>query len=318
MTIKNLGLLEWGGGRDMELHRTYFAKFLLETTSIYDGPQAMTFAPGLPLIGAPWTYGTDNDQYAVCTPTVECESVLKREANVHWILKYTFTTRPWLICLATNITDPISQPDVVSGSFVNYQERVCKRRDGKAIVSSSLEPIWVQKDKCLPTVSITQTRLYLELPLIAEMVGTLNNGPLWGLPKRYVRLRNVPWRRLVWGRCAFYYQRTLEFDVDYRSFDLADVRDQGHRVIDKSKPGYVARADIYGNPIETGDLGTIDRTNPINFERGTDGKGNINKVGLLDLHGEYCTDPANHEHYISKVELYNESNFLLLGVPVIL
>lgn len=305
MTIKNLGVTEWGGGRDMDLHRTYHVKFMLETDSYLDGPQIMTFASGLPLIGSPWTYGNDNDQYAVCTPLIECESVIKNETNIHWILKYTFTTKPWFYCLTTNLLDPVSQPDLISGSFVNYQERICKRRDGSAILSSSLEPIWIEKDRALPTVCIQQTRLNLELSMIAQMVNTLNDASLWELPKRCVKLRNVPWRRLVWGRCGFYYQRTLEFDIDYRTFDLNDVRDQGHRVVDDQL------LDIDPDPDSWND-------DPKNFIRLADGRGNPLKPALLDGHGLVCQEPESHKHYIASIDLYDESNFLQLGIPVVL
>jgi hypothetical protein len=315
MTIINHGRLDWGGGRDMELHRTYWVKFLLETDDDLDGPQTLTFGPSLPVIGASWTYGNENDAYALCYPLIDCETVVKNEKNFWWVLKYTFSTKPWIACATATfgtITTPLTQPDTITGSFVNYQERTCRRRrgdtgtgtgEGPVIVSSSLEPIWVTKDKNRPTVSIQQTRLNLELGTFSSMLNTLNDATLWGMPPRCVKLRNVPWRRLVWGLCTFYYQRTLEFDISYDSFDLVDLRDQGHRVLDKKK--------LAANPY-------LDRTNPDNFERCCDEKGNVNKVVLLNGRGEMCSDPTSHFHYIDKVELYEESNFLTLGVPATL
>jgi hypothetical protein len=303
MTLKNLGIIEWGGGRDMETHRTYHVKFLIETDDIDDGPEAVTAATGLPAVGSSWTYGNDNDAYALCTPIVTCDSMLKRESNYWWILSYEFTTKPWLLCLTSQLTHPASQPDVISGSFVNYSERVCKRRDGKPITSSSLEPIWVDRDRNRPTVSIQQTRVNLELGLLASMIDTLNDATLWGLPKRCVKLRNTPWQRLVWGQCSYYFRRTLEFDVRYETFDETEIRDQGHRWLDPDK--------LAEDP-------ALDRTDPDNFTRAIDARGNVQKPILLDGNGERCTDPINHTHYIPKVELYNESNFYLLGVPALL
>ena len=309
-SIKNLGLLEWSGGRDKELHRTYNVKFLIESDSILDGPQQVTFAPDLPVVGSPWVYGNDNDQYAVCSPDVTCEAMVKREANVWWVLSYEFTTRPWRYCLIAQYEHPAQEPDLISGSFITYQERTCKRRGTtgtgtgvtqNTILSSSLEPIWVGKDKNRPTVSIRQIRINLELPLIASMVDTLNDGTLWGLSSRCVKLRNVPWRRLVWGMCSYYYERTLEFDIKYDTFDETELRDQGHRVLDKKK--------LAVNPY-------LDRTDPDNFTRPIDDLGNVHKLVLLNGEGEMCTDPISHLHYIDTVELYDESNFYLLGVPV--
>jgi len=317
MTLVNRGLLEWSGGRDMNLHRTYRAKFLIESDDPDDGPQAVTYAADLPNVGASWTYGNDNDAYALCTPIVECEAIVKGEANYHWILSYEFTTKPWLACLTTQLTHPASQPDIISGSFVTYSERTNKRRrgdtgtgaSGKIIHSSSLEPIWVDRDKNRATVSIQQTRINLELPMLTQMINTLNDAPLWGLPARCVKLRNTPWRRLVWGMCSYYFQRTLEFDIKYDTHDLTEVVDMGHRWL-KIPQG--------GDHTYTGTAAALDNTNPENFTRAIDVRGNIQKPVPLDGQGNICKDPINHEHFIPTVELYDETNFLLLGIPSVL
>jgi hypothetical protein len=311
MTLRNLGKLDWGGGRDADLHRNYWVKFLIESTSDADGPQTVTFAPGLPLVGSSWGYGNDNDAYALCQPTLTCETIVKNEPNFWWVLKYDFSTRPWRTCCSQAITNPLSQPMQLSGSFVTYQERMNRDRNGKLILSSCLEPVFVQVDKCRPAVSIVQTVLNLGLSTFSQMINTLNDAPLWGLQKRCVKLRNVPWRRLNWGLCTYYYQRTLEFDVNYDTFDETKIHDVGTRVVDEKKPGYV-QSTCSG----TSSLGSIDRKDPKNFKTFTDGRGvNIGKVVPLNLHGELCTDPANHNHYLPTVEKYGESNLFVLGVP---
>lgn len=323
MTRTLLGVLDWGHSQARDLHRDYWVKLLVETTSDTDGPQLIRTTAGLPAIGSAWTWGDDNDQYALCYPTMECETVVKNEKNLWWILKYNYSTRPWIACAEASITTPLSQPDVISGSFVNYQERTCRRREreglpgtgtwygdtGHLILSSSMEPVFVSKEKSNPTVTITQTVLDLELELISQMMLSLNDSTLWGLPKRTIQLRNVPWKRLVWGLCTYYFQRTLEFAVDYKTWDITDLTDYGTKVLNKELPGYSARVN------EQGDLGSIDRTNPRNFVRAIDSAGNIIERVPLDGHGEECTDPYSHDHFIDKVELYEESNFLILGVP---
>lgn len=317
MTLHNHGRISWGGGREKDMHRTYWIKFLVESDSKLDGPNSITQAAGLPNIGSAWNYGNENDPWALCYPNIECDSIIKKGPNYFWYLKYTFSTKPFRICAMQDITDPLSVPDRIGGSFVNYQKRVHNRRDGSPIISSSVEPIYVDYDLPRATVSITQTVLNLGLYQFTQMINTLNDSTLWGMPKRCIKLRNVPWKRLVWGQCTFYYERTLEFDVAFDSFDLTDVRDQGHRVIDKTKAGYLARTCTGTG---TGDeyFGTIDRNDPDNFERSTDAKGNIRKIILLDGKGEMCHDPVSHRHFIDTIELYNESNFLLLGIPVTL
>jgi len=323
MTVTNRGRIDWGFRKKRNLHRDYWVKFLIETTDVLDGPEQILTAAGLPAIGSAWTYGNDNDAYALCLPTVECRTVINREPNRWWELKYDFTTEPWRMCAEVDITDPLSTPDVISGGFANYQEMTSNRRkdpgdtgtgqQGKPIVSSSLEPIWVNKDVHKATVSITQTVLNLELDVLTEMMNTLNDRTLWGMEKRCIKLRNTPWRRMVWGLCTYYYERTLEFDIDFETHDMYDVRDVGHRVVDKEKSGYVARTNDEDVP-----TGSVDRTDQDNFTTNTDGRGNIKPNVMLDGYGEQCTDPVNHEHFIPTVELYGESNFLTLGVPTTL
>lgn len=316
MTMINLGKLDWGANQDSELHRNYWIKFLIETDSDLDGPAAIALgAPGLPVAGAAWNYGNDTDNYALCRPEMECETVIKNEKNFHWILKFAFSTRPWRTCATSPITTPLSQPAQISGNFVNYQERTCRRRDGTMIASSSLEPIWYVRDRNRPTVSVVQTVLDLQLATLASMIDTLNDATLWGLPKRCWKLRNTPWRRLVWGKCAYYYQRDLQFDGNYETWDKSDIRDIGKMVIDPD----MAIIDP-----------ALDPTDPNNYMRATDGRGNILPqvllspgVGATPLlctvgRGEMCPSPATHIHYIPKVEHYNESNFLTLGIPTTL
>lgn len=346
MTRTLLGKLDWGHSKAKDLHRDYWVKLLVETTSDTDGPQLITSTAGLPTIGSAWTWGDDNDPWALCYPSLECETVIKNEKNFWWVLKYNYSTRPWIACAEVSITSPLSQPDVITGSFVNSQERTCSRRErqgltgtgtasgtstgsgtgsggiyhgwwsddnGKLILSSSMEPIWQTKEIANPTIIITQTVLDLELELFAPMILALNDTTIWGMPRRCIQLRNVPWRRLVWGLCTYYFQRTLEFAVNAKTFDLTEIPDVGTMVLNKNLPGYIARASD-----TTAVTDTIDRNNPNNFVRATDASGNILNVVYLDGHGEMCTDPYNHKHFIPKVELYDETNFLSLGVPATL
>lgn len=313
MTLRNLGRIDWGGGRERDLHRNYWVKFLVETDDPNDGPSVISDAPDLPSIGAAWTYGNENDSYALCQADYECETVIKREKNLWWVLKYTFTTRLIPLCAIVKITNPISQPDQISGSFVNYQELTHQDRDGGYILSSSLEPIFVNKDKHRATVNISQVGLNLQLPIFTQMINTLNDAPLWGLSTRCIKLRNVPWKAMYWNVCTKYYQRTLQFDIKFDTFDESKIPDMGSRVIDPTKPGYVAdRCTSTGTG--TG-VETLDRTNPENFMRPLDDRGNVLQRVPLDGNGEMCLDPYVHQHFIDTVQLYGESNFLLLGIP---
>lgn len=305
MTTRVVGRLDWGYRRGEDLHRHYWVKFLVETDLWADGPQVIYNTPGLPTIGSSWLYGNDNDQYAKCLPTMQCDTIIKSEPNYYWVLTYNFTTKPWYACASVPITDPLSAPDRISGSFVNETEKINHDINNKPFISSSLEPVWVNKDRHKGTVNITQTVLNLELSTFTGMINTLNDNTLWGMPARTIKLRNVPWRRLVWGLCTYYYERTLSFEVDPKTFDETEILDVGHRWIDPDK--------LKADPL-------LDRSDPRNFIRSSDARGNINKAVLLNGNGEICTDPTNHTHYIPGLpkQKYGESNFLLLGIPTTL
>jgi hypothetical protein len=315
MSTTLVGLVDWGGGRSEDMHRQYYAKFLVESTSKDDGPQTILATSGLPLVGSGWIYGNDSDSWAICHPGVQCESVVKNEPNFWWILTYNFATRPWRFATGDSvITNPQSIPDMISGSFVTYQKRTQRDINGVAIASSSLEPIWVNKDVGMATVEIQQTRLNLQLPTLTQMYNTVNDRDLWGLPSHCVKLRSITWRRLVWGVRTFYYERVLGFDIKFNTFYEDEIADVGTRVVNKQLAGYVARPNDATVPSDL----VLDRTNPQVFVRNTDETGNVLRQVLLDGYGEECTDPLTHVHVVARKQMYTQSNFLLLGIPTVI
>ena len=297
MSAKLLGRIKWSLSRDNDGHRTYQLTMLVETSDPSDGPAIVMNTPGLPLPGAPWIYGNDNDPWAFCYPELTVEPVVDKEPNKYWTTQHTFSTKPIWNCGNESPENPLLEPQKVSGSFVEYTYQTVKDRNGKLIKSSSHEIITgIEKDDARPTVQIEQNVATLDLGTIAQMVQTVNDAPLWGLPARTIKLSRASWSRQYYGQCFVYYTRSFEFDIKYDTWDRKDIVDAGFKVY----------------------KGTGSRSDPANFvvHKDENGENTPEKI-LLDGNGDPLTDPSNPV-FLDPVELYDESNFLLLGIPTIL
>lgn len=280
--------------RDDEGHRTYSLTTLVKCTSPLDGPQTVMNASGLPATGSVWNQGNDFDFFAFCYPTIRVAPVrdYKHEPGIYWHADQTFSTRPLSECQDETIDDPLLIPPKVSGSFVKYTKEAIEDKDGELLKSSTHEVFRgpaVERDYNRPTVRIEINRALLGLDTFSSMVDTVNNDTLWDLTARKIKLSNVLWERKIYGTCDFYYTVVYEFDIDFATFDRRIV-DEGHLVL---KDGGTA-------------------SNPDHMEAHQDNKGNLTRV-LLDGNGAALTDGDNPHIFTKK--LYDESNFLLLGIP---
>jgi len=309
------GPIVWGLQRDDEGHRTYNVSFLAVTDDVLDGPYSVAYGiSGLPLPGVSfWAYGNDIDTEAICTPATKVSLFNHVEGQPHnwWRFDYLFSTKRNIKrCQDTNITDPLMEPDRLSGSFAKYTKEVMKDKDGLYIRSSSHEIIrgsQVEFDHNRPTVRIEQNKLNLGLSLFAPMIDNVNASPMWGLPARCVKLSNVSWERKLYGSCTFYYTRTFEFDIDYNTFDKA-VMDEGTKALN----GRWKNDGTWELVPINASSGAPDPNNPSHFMRMKDRNGENMRV-ILDGAGKPLTDPANAVY--RDVKYYQETDFFTLGIP---
>lgn len=310
--LQNQGPWDWGLSIDEEGHRTYFIEFLVEVSSMRDGPALVSLTPGLPVVGSVWIVGNDFDVWAWCYPTMKVSrhQTPKGESGVWWKVRKTFSTKPLFRCQDESVEDPLLEPDRISGGFVKYTQEVSKDRNGTEITSSSHEPIrgpQVEFDNNRPTVRISQNVSSLGLDVFTPMIDTVNDRPLWGLAARKIKLSNVPWERKTWGTCNFYYTRTLEFDIDFTTFDR-DIPDVGKKVLRGEWNQAVTP------PVWVPEGGTS-QSNPTHFQIFKDAKDENIGPTLLDGAGNPSTSETPT---FATLEFYGESNFLTLGVPTTL
>ena len=292
MSMKSLGIVDWGASTDSEGNRNYKAKFLLKSNSLSDGPLSAMQAVGVPRTGSRWSQGNETDIWAFCLPTMTVAPLYKKESTYYWTVERNFSTKPQNRCQDDEIENPLEEPPTLSGSFVNYTKEVTKDKDGNAVKTSSHEVLrgdLVTFDHNRAQVSIGLNVLTLPLATFTSMVDTVNDSTLWGLGSRKIKLSNVSWTRNMYGTCTFYYTINYEFDIRFDTFDTKPL-DEGSKVL----------------------MAGGDANNPSHFKPYIDpATGNAARV-FLDGNGSPLQGSTPVE---IDVKYYQESNFLLLGIP---
>lgn len=311
------GRVAWEAVRDRDGHRDYIVRHRVITTTPEDGPQVVMNAFGLPLPGATWTFGNDLDLWAFCTPEMRVipDQTSGGEPHQFWVVEQRFSTRPLNRCQDTTIEDPLLEPQKVSGSFLSYTKEAAYDKDGDAILTSSFERVVgpeVEIDSNRASVTIEQNVLNLELDVITDMMNTVNDATLWGLAARKIKLSSVSWERRIFGTCGYYYVRRFEFDINFDTFDTAPI-DIGTKVLNGHWEGAGWTNDLING-------GAPDPDRPDHFIRVPDRHGEVFDSILLNGLGEPNTTGVPVPIPLAtasggKIKLYEESNFLLLGIP---
>lgn len=303
MSALAVGRIGWDLKRDRDGHRDYMLKMLVETTDSEDGPGIVYFAGGLPNIGAPWIFGNEDDPWAFCSPEAKVTPVVTPDPNKFWVVDIPFTTKPFKRCQDTAVGDPLQEPDGIGGSFVSYVMKLRRRANNNSLIKSSSHELIddLERDAARPTVKISQNVPNLELGLFASMIHTTNDNPLWGLGAGKIKLDNVSWERKVYGSCFFYYTRSLDFSIKYEGFDIIDVLDTGFKEFDDD--WYLGTDAERADPMKYRLIRSANRGDSSPTRMPLDGLGNV----LTNVNSPVFLDP---------IQVYGESNFLLLNIPI--
>lgn len=335
-TVLINGQTTWSMTRDLEGHREYKITFLV-MGDVTDGPYQALNTVGLPRVGSFWSFDNDVDPWAFCKPTATITPKITNEPSRYFEVEFTYSTKadPPTIrkCSENQIENPLLEPQKVSGSFTVESQEEMLDKDGKIIMSSSME---LFKGKAAewktstPSIKIEQNVALLQLDLLARLVNTVNIAPLWGLPARTIYLSNISWEKKYYGQCYAYYTRVFEFLINYNTWDRI-LLDEGDRCLrgdwdrDPQSPTYrqyVVDLDENGNLLSPFDPG--------NFVRARDWSGEFAHV-ILDGAGGPAVLPKGVDPDASMldgptdtVELnigrviwrrYAATNFLVLGIP---
>ncbi len=323
MATRVVGVESWEGERDDDGWRTWPVTFLVEG-ALGDGPAAVMNTAGLPLIGSLYFIGTDHDIWAYRTPycKVGVQSPTKKGSLVRiWTVDVKYTTKPLDRNRSAPRDDPTQEPDKVSGSFVKYTEEATRDRYGAAILTSSFEQMrgpqneW---DANRPKVKVEQQVPQLQADLWGPMIDHVNDVALWGFSARCWKLSDVSWEKKWHGNFDYYYVRTFEFDGRADTFDRY-LLDEGTKALHGEWSATTGAYVI--TPLDVFGLITPDYLNPQHYIRFCDKSGNparciLNGYGhpISGDSGTGTLDAAGRRF----IQKYDESNFLLLGIPITL
>jgi hypothetical protein len=295
MSAEVKDLQSWTLTCDEEGYRKYTAKWMVLTSSPFDGPATVINAAGLPAVGTYWAFGNDSDPWAFCTPECNIQPFYEGERCSQWYVEQYFTNKPRKRCQDSAIENPLREPPDISGSFLKYTREAYADRFGDLLLNSSRELMRgsaVEVDANFPTVSIRMNQASIGLATYAAMVDGVNDSPLWGLMPRMVKLENVTWSRKLYGTCSYYYTLGYEFKINFATFDKLLV-DQGSRIL--MSGGTAGKQDDYKkNKDKTGEPMAV----------------------LLDGSGGLL--PAGAPPYIFTKQMYPLVNMLTLGIPSLL
>lgn len=325
------GPVTWSMDRDDEGHRTYKVTYLVVSDTHLDGPAAALTTPGLPAVGSWWIVDNDYDLWAWCRPNARVTPLVTGgRPNKHWHVEFTFSTKPSQHDRGldapgspgsnpSGVEDPLLEPQKVSGSFVKYTQEALQDRYGVDILTSSHEMIrgpqneW---DDSRPTVRIEQNVPVLQLDVLAQFANRVNDATLWGLPARCWKLSEVSWERLFHGQYQVYYKRTFQFDAKYDTWDRY-ILDEGTKALNGQWNRTTGEWDV--KPMDPLGVVAADYTNPSHFVRFTDKNGNPCRV-ILNGYGRPISGDTGTSSLDTPgrryTQVYDEANFLLLGIPV--
>jgi hypothetical protein len=306
-----------------------------------DGPATALNTPGIPLPGASWNFGNDVDNWAFCKndATVTLHEHKEGERHSWWKVEQTFSTNPNVRCQDAQIENPLMEPQQISGGFIQEFREITHDWRGKILQNSAHEQLrgqLVEFEFNRPTVRISQNVPNLQLPLLCESINRVNGNPMWGLPKRCIKLSSISWERKYYGTCFPYYTRTFEFDANFETFDRVSI-DVGTKVLsgkwDHATGNWVlVPINHYGPGGVVEATEEPDYRNPTHFIAYTDRHGRPGRVVLngaghpanttivlldnTEIPDELGEDPDDFGTP-GKIPIrwYKEQNFFLLNVP---
>lgn len=354
-TTLQTGHTKWSLVRDEAGYREY--KVTHKVRGAYtDGPYNVLLTPGLPLPGSMWNFFSDTDPFVWCRANAVIDAVqIDSERTTLWTVEQIFSNKPGdsKRCQDVAIEDPLLEPQKVSGSFTRSAEVAVQDMWGDPLLNSAHEMLLgetVTFDVFRPTVRIEQNVPLLQLSTVAAMVGTVNIGPMWGLPARSILMVGFSWEKRYYGACNVYYTRIFDFEINtkndpntgiaFTAWDR-DLVDEGSKVLNghwsapvECEQGSWILDDVCGE--------APDPDNPAHFCRFKDRNGENCRV-VLDGNGlpaeinvvvrEVGQTPElgtgtqvfgkisageTHVTNIGKihVQVYKESNFITLGIPL--
>jgi hypothetical protein len=300
MAAVEVNRIESEGDIDEEFHRDYTSTYEVITDNKLDGPRTARTASvagvAIPGYGDPYVWGNDSDPFAWCR-SLSSKLKSRKAHRRHWTITVTHSTRPKYRESSTPRENPLDEPPLIYGSFVQFRRPATKDKDGKSIINTVGEPFVpaLERDDSRLSVVIEKNTSSISLTQWANFRDAVNSAAIWGLPTRTVKLIQWSWRLAYYAVSSVYVQHRLEFHINTDVYAMAEPgRGWDYNVLNQ---GYRYRVDC-AKPIEK-------RVREIMDGRDQPRKGPtpLGQAGqILDL---ACGDTEFYKNY----RVYNELDF---------
>lgn len=229
MTAVEVNPISSEGSIDADFHREYMSTWEVLTDNKLDGPRTARRAiiPGgnaIPAYGEQYLWGNDSDPWAFCSRLHASTRDVKKTAKL-WTVKVTHSTRPKFRQSSSEIENPLDEPILLYGSFVQFRRPATTDKDGQAIVNTVGEPFVpaLERDDSRDSLIMEINTATVSLLQRALFRDAVNSTPIWGLPARTVKLMQWTWRIAYFAVAEPYIQHRLEFHINTDEYPTAET-----------------------------------------------------------------------------------------------
>jgi hypothetical protein len=231
------------GSLDDAFKREYVRIFSVKVDSIYDGPQVILSATGVPRIWDPYVTATDADLGALC------KKLDPRQTDTRnlWELQADYSSE--VKEQSQQAQNPLDRPAEIEWSFAKYQKAVDRDIYGKAIRNSAGLPFDPppEIDEGRPILTINRNEATFNFANAYAYQDAVNQDTFFGAPPGGFRVNNIRGRRQYENGLSFW---AVTYEFEYRGETwFYRPMDRGKTQVDPADGKLVAIADKYGQPV---------------------------------------------------------------------
>lgn len=203
---------ERGSAEISATERKYVRVFRVVMTSTGDGPATARDAGGIPLVGQPYSTGTESDPFAF----VESKRADRSAENA-----YDVTVNYSSLAPDEDQSDPLTADVQYTWAAVEYEEPVDKDVSGNKIITTANEPFLpgsITRRTYNVVLTITRNETSWDGSTALSYLGTINSAGFLGAAAKTVMLTNISPQFLKTDDGIDYVRITYEFTYDKRTF----------------------------------------------------------------------------------------------------
>lgn len=301
--------------RDEEGHRFYEIDWHVRTFDQHENIAWILqnwplFNPGdMFMLVSLWPETAGFDEWAFCTPELNIAAhpdVRDNGPVKHWVITQYWSTKQTWRCNLFPIENPLLEPYEITGDYIHEQRQARVDRFGKALKFPNFETITgpaTEYKYSHPTITISYNQATLPLATITLLINKVNDAELWGLEPRKIKFSDAKFERRVYGSCFYYWHVSYTFEFDEKGFDV-EVPFFGTKEYNGSGSIYDPKSfDIAKTESDQNDAIPLDSVGR-----------KLRFIGLdVNNNPQYL-----YPQHVQTVELLEEGNFLLLGIPGVL